>query len=70
MRSEKDLMKLSKNKCNCVKKNEKTEWIIGNFVQNRAVQLNGTKEQEEALLKVISELKNNKGALMPILQKV
>lgn len=29
----------------------------------------GTKEQEEELLKVISELKDEKGALMPILQK-
>lgn len=29
----------------------------------------GTKEQEEALLKVIRELKEEKGALMPILQK-
>ena len=29
----------------------------------------GTKEQEEALMKVIDELKGEKGALMPILQK-
>ena len=29
----------------------------------------GTKEQEEALKKVIEELKSEKGALMPILQK-
>ena len=29
----------------------------------------GTKEQEEALKKVIDELKSEKGALMPILQK-
>ena len=34
-----------------------------------SVPFSGTKEQEEALLKVISELKNEKGALMPILQK-
>lgn len=33
------------------------------------VPFNGTKEQEEELLKVISELKDEKGALMPILQK-
>lgn len=29
----------------------------------------GTKEQEEALLKAIDELKEEKGALMPVLQK-
>lgn len=29
----------------------------------------GTKEQEDELLQVITELKNEKGALMPILQK-
>ena len=29
----------------------------------------GTKEQEEALAKVIDELRDEKGALMPILQK-
>lgn len=33
------------------------------------VPFNGTKEQEEELLKVIAELKDEKGALMPILQK-
>ena len=33
------------------------------------VPFNGTKEQEEALLKVIAELKDQKGALMPIMQK-
>ena len=33
------------------------------------VPFSGTKEQEEALLKVINELKDEKGALMPILQK-
>ena len=33
------------------------------------VPFKGTKEQEEALLKVIAELKDEKGALMPILQK-
>ena len=33
------------------------------------VPFKGTKEQEEALLKVIAELKGEKGALMPILQK-
>lgn len=33
------------------------------------VPFSGTKEQEEKLLKVISELKGEKGALMPILQK-
>lgn len=34
-----------------------------------SVPFTGTKEQEEELLKVISELKDEKGALMPILQK-
>ena len=33
------------------------------------VPFSGTKEQEEALMKVIAELKDEKGALMPILQK-
>ena len=33
------------------------------------VPFNGTKEQEAALLKVIAELKGEKSALMPILQK-
>lgn len=33
------------------------------------VPFNGTKEQKEELLKVIAELKDEKGALMPILQK-
>lgn len=38
-------------------------------LQNTTVPFAGTKEQEAELLKVISENKNNKGALMPILQK-
>ncbi|MDD3402987.1 MAG: NAD(P)H-dependent oxidoreductase subunit E [Hespellia sp.] len=33
------------------------------------VPFSGTKEQEESLLKVIADLKDEKGALMPILQK-
>ena len=33
------------------------------------VPFSGTKEQEEALMKVIEELRDEKGALMPILQK-
>ena len=33
------------------------------------VSFNGTAEQKEELLKVIAEKKNDKGALMPILQK-
>lgn len=37
--------------------------------KKECVPFNGTKEQEEALLKVIAELKDEKGALMPILQK-
>ena len=37
--------------------------------RKEGVPFNGTKEQEEALLKVIAELKDEKGALMPILQK-
>ena len=34
------------------------------------VPFSGTKEQEEALMKVIHELKDEKGALMPIFQKM
>lgn len=34
-----------------------------------AVPFRGTKEQEEELLKVIEELKDEKGALMPIMQR-
>ncbi|HWT26662.1 MAG TPA: NAD(P)H-dependent oxidoreductase subunit E [Mobilitalea sp.] len=37
--------------------------------QNKTVPFAGTKEQESALLKVIDEHKDDKGALMPILQK-
>ena len=37
--------------------------------RKECVPFNGTKEQEEALLKVIADLKDEKGALMPILQK-
>jgi NADP-reducing hydrogenase subunit HndA len=37
--------------------------------QKSTVPFQGTKEQEEALLKVIAELKDTKGALMPIMQK-
>lgn len=37
--------------------------------QNNTVPFAGTKEQEAALLKVITEHKDDKGALMPILQK-
>ena len=37
--------------------------------KKESVPFNGTKEQEEALLKMIHELKDEKGALMPILQK-
>ena len=33
------------------------------------VQFNGTKEQEKELLEVIHELKDEKGSLMPILQR-
>ena len=33
------------------------------------VPFNGTKEQEKELLAVIHELKDEKGALMPIMQK-
>lgn len=35
----------------------------------KTVPFSGTKEQEEALLNVITDLKDEKGALMPILQK-
>ena len=38
-------------------------------VKKGTVPFNGTKEQEEALKKSIAELKSEKGALMPILQK-
>jgi NADP-reducing hydrogenase subunit HndA len=37
--------------------------------QNNTVPFVGTKEQETALLKVITDHKDDKGALMPILQK-
>ena len=37
--------------------------------RKECVPFNGTKEQEAALLKVIAELKDEKGSLMPILQK-
>lgn len=37
--------------------------------QNKTVPFAGTKEQEAALLKVITDHKDDKGALMPILQK-
>ena len=37
--------------------------------QKTTVPFKGTKEQEAALLKVIADHKNEKGALMPILQK-
>jgi NADP-reducing hydrogenase subunit HndA len=37
--------------------------------QTKTVPFAGTKEQEAALLKVIADHKNDKGALMPILQK-
>ncbi len=36
---------------------------------NNTVSFNGTAEQKDELLKVIAEKKNDKGALMPILQK-
>ena len=37
--------------------------------KKQTVPFSGTKEQEEALLKVIAGLKGEPGALMPILQK-
>ena len=37
--------------------------------KKQTVPFSGTKEQEESLLKAIAELKNQKGSLMPILQK-
>lgn len=39
------------------------------IVKKQTVSFQGTKEQEEALMKVIRELKDEKGSLMPILQK-
>ena len=39
------------------------------MLRNLLFHFRGTKEQEEALLEVIRELKDEKGALMPILQK-
>lgn len=39
------------------------------LVKKETVPFQGTKEQEAALLKVIHELKDEKGSLMPILQK-
>jgi NADP-reducing hydrogenase subunit HndA len=44
----------------------------GGFImssQKSTVPFAGTKEQEEALISVIEELRSDKGALMPILQK-
>lgn len=37
--------------------------------KTQSVPFKGTKEQEESLLQVIADLKEEKGALMPILQK-
>ena len=37
--------------------------------KKETVPFSGTKEQEESLMRVIAELKDEKGALMPILQK-
>ena len=37
--------------------------------KKQGVQFNGTKEQEAALKEVISQLKDTKGSLMPIMQK-
>ena len=39
------------------------------MAQKATVPFTGTKEQEGELLKVIAELKDTKGALMPIMQK-
>lgn len=39
------------------------------LAKKQTVPFSGTKEQEESLLQVIAELKDEKGALMPILQK-
>ncbi len=39
------------------------------MAHKQSIPFAGTKEQEAQLLEVISELKNTKGALMPILQK-
>jgi len=38
-------------------------------LQNKTVPFAGTKEQETALLQVIADHKDDKGALMPVLQK-
>ncbi|MGC4019102.1 MAG: NAD(P)H-dependent oxidoreductase subunit E [Muricomes sp.] len=39
------------------------------LTKKQTVPFSGTKEQEESLLKMISELKDEKGAMMPILQR-
>lgn len=39
------------------------------MAKTNSVPFSGTKEQEEALLEVISQLRQEEGALMPILQK-
>lgn len=39
------------------------------LAEKQIVPFSGTKDQEESLLKMIAELKDEKGALMPILQK-
>lgn len=38
-------------------------------LQNKTIPFTGTAEQKEALLKVIADKKDDKGALMPVLQK-
>jgi NADP-reducing hydrogenase subunit HndA len=38
-------------------------------LQQKKIAFSGTREQEETLVKFIDELKSDKGALMPILQK-
>ena len=39
------------------------------MLQEKAIPFTGTKEQEDALLKSIQNHKDDKGALMPVLQE-
>lgn len=52
----------------CIKKNTRD---VGGIILEKANQVpfNGTKEQEAMLLGVIEELRDQKGSLMPIMQK-
>ena len=52
----------------CIKK---VHWILGGIIleKTKSVPFNGTQEQEAMLHAVIDELREDKGCLMPIMQK-